>query len=82
MQKEDSRADIEVEPIEDCHREFLRGLRVWANLVVPVLIPGDLWGLLIAHDQAPRSWQADDIATLQASARTIANTAAIRQMHR
>ncbi|WP_072619885.1 GAF domain-containing protein [Spirulina major] len=75
-------ADIEVEPLADCHREFLRGLRVRANLVVPVLIPDDLWGLLIAHDQAPRSWQTGEIAAMQASARIIANTAAIRQTHR
>jgi GAF domain-containing protein len=34
--------DIELEPIADCHRQFLRKLRVRANLVVPVLIPDDL----------------------------------------
>ena len=29
--------DIEVEPIHECHREFLRSMKVRANLVVPIL---------------------------------------------
>lgn len=42
-------ANIEVEPIHPCHQEFLRGIQVKANLVVPVLTKKGLWGLLVAH---------------------------------
>jgi light-regulated signal transduction histidine kinase (bacteriophytochrome) len=37
-------ADIEVESIAPCHRDFLRDLQVKANLVVPVLTTKGLWG--------------------------------------
>ncbi|MEO1181278.1 MAG: GAF domain-containing protein, partial [Cyanobacteria bacterium J06636_28] len=36
--------DIETEPIEACHRDFLRYLDVRANLVVPILTNQGLWG--------------------------------------
>ncbi|MDZ8095677.1 MAG: GAF domain-containing protein [Nostoc sp. DedQUE05] len=42
-------ADIELKPIEACHRDFLRSMQVRANLVAPIIIPKGLWGLLVAH---------------------------------
>jgi GAF domain-containing protein len=70
--------DIEVEPIEDCHRDFLRGLKVRANLVVPILIPRGLWGLLIAHHcQAPRNWLPADMELMLVGARTLATDTTI-----
>jgi GAF domain-containing protein len=70
--------DIELEPIQPCHRDFLRNLQVRANLVVPVLIPRGLWGLLIAHHcQAPRSWLASDIELMQQKALTLATASCI-----
>jgi GAF domain-containing protein len=72
-------ADIEAEPIADCHRDFLRKLQVRANLVVPVLIPQGLWGLLVAHHcQSVRPWSAADIALMQAGAEQLAMAPAIR----
>lgn len=71
-------ADIELEPIQPCHRDFLRNLQVRANLVVPVLIPRGLWGLLIAHHcQASRSWLASDIEAMQQKAQTLATASCI-----
>jgi GAF domain-containing protein len=71
-------SDIELEPIHDCHRDFLRSLKVRANLVVPVLIPRGLWGLLVAHHcQAPRFWTASDIEQMQTGARTMATAPCI-----
>jgi GAF domain-containing protein len=73
-------ADIEVEPIHPCHRDFLRDLQVRANLVVPILIPRGLWGLLVAHHcQAPRSWSAADVEQMQTAAQALAHSAAIQQ---
>ncbi|WP_442948706.1 GAF domain-containing protein [Nostoc sp.] len=42
-------ADIELKSIEPCHQDFLCNLQVRANLVVPILILRELWGLLAAH---------------------------------
>jgi GAF domain-containing protein len=71
-------ADIELEPIQPCHRDFLRNLQVRANLVVPVLIPRGLWGLLIAHHcQAPRSWLASDLELMQQKALILATASCI-----
>jgi GAF domain-containing protein len=72
-------ADIETEPIAECHRDFLRSLQVRANLVVPVLIPQGLWGLLVAHHcQSVRSWADSDITAMQQGTETLAIAPAIR----
>ena len=72
-------ADIEIEPIQACHRDFLRTLQVRANLVVPVVNDRRLWGLLVAHHcQDTRSWSTSDIKTMQKSAATLAISPAIR----
>jgi GAF domain-containing protein len=66
-------ADIEVEPIHVCHRDFLRSIKVRANLVAPVIVGERLWGLLIAHNtQSPKAWSAYDIEQIQQSAYKLA----------
>ncbi|MCC5613741.1 GAF domain-containing protein [Nostoc sp. CHAB 5836] len=66
-------ADIELEPIESCHRDFLGSMQVRANLVVPILIPRGLWGLLAAHHcQGPHDWSPSDIEMMQTGAQTLA----------
>ena len=66
-------ADIELEPIQPCHRDFLRSMQVRANLVVPILIPRGLWGLLVAHHcQRPHYWSPSDIEMMQTGAQTLA----------
>jgi GAF domain-containing protein len=72
--------NIEQEPIEDCHREFLRYLQVKANLVVPILTAKGLWGLLVAHHcQDLRSWSASEIERMQAGALALASAPSIQQ---
>ncbi|WP_373528268.1 GAF domain-containing protein [Nostoc sp.] len=52
--------------LSDCHREFLQSLQVQANLIVPINIGMELWGLLIAHQcETPRNWQDAEIDLLQ-----------------
>jgi GAF domain-containing protein len=66
-------ADIETEPIQPCHRDFLRHLQVRANLVVPILTQHRLWGLLVAHHcQSSRSWAESEIAHVTEAALTLA----------
>lgn len=70
--------DIETEPIQPCHRDFLRKMQVRANLVVPVLPAKGLWGLLVAHQcQATRHWTETDIQQMQAGARTLASAPSV-----
>ncbi|MEH2361996.1 GAF domain-containing protein [Nostoc sp.] len=66
-------ADIQLEPIESCHRDFLSNMQVRANLVVPILIPRGLWGLLAAHQcESPHDWSPSDIEIMQIGAQTLA----------
>jgi GAF domain-containing protein len=74
-------ANIETEPIAICHRDFLRNMKVRANLVVPVLINTNkrLWGLLVAHHcQDTRTWSQLDIETMQTAAATLAISPSIQ----
>lgn len=49
--------DIERGGIEPCYMEFLKKLNVRSNLIVPILLKNQLWGLLIAHEcTQPRQW--------------------------
>lgn len=65
--------DIETEPIHECHRDFLRSLNVKANLVFPILVADQLWGLLIAHQcQKPRFWAAPDLEEMKKTAARLA----------
>ncbi|HIK13224.1 MAG TPA: GAF domain-containing protein [Oscillatoriaceae cyanobacterium M33_DOE_052] len=74
-------ADIETENINDCHRDFLRSIKVRSNLVVPVITHGSLWGLLVAHEcYAPRTWTEADIKFLQQEAENVAASPAIVQV--
>lgn len=59
-------SDIYTAGLAQCHIELLERFQVKANLVVPILQFGKLWGLLIAHHcSAPRQWQTDEVELLQ-----------------
>ena len=71
--------NIETEPIQPCHRDFLRYLQVRANLVVPILTKRGLWGLLVAHHcQAPRAWAPADIEQMKEGALMLTNASSIQ----
>jgi GAF domain-containing protein len=73
-------ADIETEPIAECHRDFLRSIEVKANMVVPILTDKGLWGLLVAHHcRSPREWSLSDINLMQTSAQILAKASAIAE---
>ncbi len=55
--------------LDECHREFLLGMQVQANAIVPILVCDELWGLLIAHQcSGPRDWQEEEMKLLKALA--------------
>ncbi|MBL1174839.1 PAS domain S-box protein [Pantanalinema sp. GBBB05] len=59
-------ADIHNGSIAPCHAQLLAQLQVQANLVVPIVRQGQLWGLLIAHHcRSPRQWQPLEVQYLQ-----------------
>ncbi|MEH2128797.1 ATP-binding protein [Nostoc sp.] len=61
-----AKTDIYTAGISPCHVQFLESLQVRANLVVPVSLGDELWGLLAAHQcTAPREWQSSEITLLR-----------------
>lgn len=59
-------ADIHNAGLKDCHVEVLSRFQIRANLVVPLLLGSQLWGLLCIHQcAAPRQWQPDEIEFVQ-----------------
>ncbi|MDJ0703186.1 MAG: GAF domain-containing protein [Leptolyngbyaceae cyanobacterium MO_188.B28] len=72
-------ANIETASIDPCHLEFLREIKIKANLVAPILTPKGLWGLLIAHHcKAPHLWSETEINAIRAAANHLATAPAIR----
>lgn len=58
-------ANIHQAGLTACHIELLEQFEVKANLVAPILVRGELWGLLITHQcSAPRQWQATELNLL------------------
>lgn len=59
-------SDIKEADIQPCHVELLQRFAVRANLVVPIFLKNQLWGLLIAHQCAhPRHWTNWEVELLQ-----------------
>ncbi|MDZ8028283.1 MAG: GAF domain-containing protein [Nostoc sp. DedQUE01] len=55
-------ADIYDAGLSQCHAAILGRFQVRANLVVPLLKQGQLWGLLCVHQCSnPRTWQPSEI---------------------
>ncbi len=58
--------DVSQANITPEHREFLQSLQIQADLIVPIGVGNDLWGLLMAQEcAAPRNWLLPEIELLQ-----------------
>ncbi|MEH2059307.1 MAG: PAS domain S-box protein [Nostoc sp.] len=65
--------DIYQAGLTNCHLHLLEQFEVKANLVVPILVNEQLWGLLIAHQcSASRHWEAVELDLLDQLAVQIA----------
>lgn len=54
--------DVTEAGLNACHQVFLTELQIRANLIAPILIQNQLWGLLIAHEcRGPRRWNGSEI---------------------
>ncbi|MEM1309617.1 MAG: ATP-binding protein, partial [Cyanobacteria bacterium P01_H01_bin.153] len=61
-----------------CLRDFLQQAQVRAKIIAPILVQGELWGLLIAHHcNTPRIWTARELNFLQCIAEHL--TVALQQ---
>ncbi|BAY92255.1 response regulator [Tolypothrix sp. LEGE 11397] len=61
--------DIEKADILPCHIQLLQKFAVKANLVVPIILKSELWGLLITHQcYYPRQWTSWETELLQSLA--------------
>jgi twitching motility protein PilJ len=59
-------ANIRQAGLTDCHIRQLEAFQIKANLVAPILVKGNLLGLLIAHQcSGPRQWQEIDIGYMR-----------------
>ncbi|MGB3615991.1 MAG: PAS domain-containing protein [Elainellaceae cyanobacterium] len=60
------RPDIFDGTVNACHVNLLKRLQVRANLVVPILQNGQLWGMLMAHHcSGIRQWQTIEVELLK-----------------
>lgn len=58
--------DIQTLKLDSCHRELLAYYQIQANLVVPIVVAGKLWGLILSHQCShPRAWATADIHFVQ-----------------
>ena len=66
-------SDIYQAQMSDCHRDILAQFHVRANLVIPLVPGGVLWGLLCIHQCSDaREWSADEIDLSQQLANQLA----------
>ncbi len=65
--------DIFRSHLDECHVAFLRRLEVRSNLIVPIVIGEQLWGLLIAHEcKRSRVWQEGEVTLFAHVAKQLA----------
>jgi PAS domain S-box-containing protein len=66
-------ANIHTAGLNRCYLELLAPFQVTANLIVPILAGGKVWGLLIVHHcRGERHWQSYEIELLQQLATQVA----------
>ena len=59
-------SDIIKEEAKDCHQQLFQQFEVHAELVIPIIIEQNLWGLFCIHQcEGPRHWQKEDIEFVQ-----------------
>ncbi|GAB1545100.1 hypothetical protein NUACC21_77760 [Scytonema sp. NUACC21] len=74
--------DIYAAGLTPCYVDLLKSIQVRANLVVPVLLKQDLWGLLIAQQcYNPRQWNQTDIGLVKQLAVQLALAVQQAQLH-
>ncbi|MEM0980994.1 MAG: GAF domain-containing protein [Cyanobacteria bacterium P01_H01_bin.58] len=54
--------DIHEMEMTVCHQQMLAGFGIRSKMMVPIVVEGEIWGLLLTSEQDfPRKWQSDEI---------------------
>ena len=73
-------SNIATASIAECHRDFLLNMEVQANLVAPILVRSELWGLLVAHHcQSPFNWSDEHITIMKTGAKQLVDARSIKE---
>lgn len=65
--------DVFTSQLDPCHVDFLQKFDVRSNLIVPIIIKEELWGLLIAHEcKRSRHWKEVEVTLLVHVAKQLA----------
>jgi len=65
--------DVFTSKLDPCHVDFLQNFDVRSNLIVPIIIKEELWGLLIAHEcKRSRHWKEVEVTLLVHVAKQLA----------
>lgn len=67
--------DVDVDSrLNPCLKTLMASLQVKAKVVTSIMVRGELWGLLIAHQCQPRLWQQKDIQFIRQVAEYVSFT--------
>ena len=54
--------DIYETEMSVCHQEMLTGFDIRSKMMVPIIVKGEIWGLILTSEQTmPRQWQPEEI---------------------
>ncbi|MEM1253489.1 MAG: ATP-binding protein [Cyanobacteria bacterium P01_H01_bin.21] len=72
--------DIHETEMTVCHQQMLVGFGIRSKMMVPIVVAGEIWGLLLASEQqAPRQWQPAEVELVRQLGVQVA--IAIQQAH-
>ncbi|MGD1853626.1 MAG: ATP-binding protein [Leptolyngbyaceae cyanobacterium] len=72
--------DIHETEMPVCHQQMLVGFGIRSKMMVPIVVEGKIWGLLLASEQdAPRQWQPAEVELVRQLGVQVA--IAIQQAH-
>ena len=72
--------DIHETEMTVCHQQMLVGFGIRSKMMVPIVVEGKIWGLLLASEQdAPRQWQPAEVELVRQLGVQVA--IAIQQAH-
>lgn len=70
--QEPLKTNLWVRPVDPCHVDYLMAMGVQASLAVPIFHRHQLWGLLVAHNSAPRRFSRKELEVVQLIADQVA----------
>lgn len=57
--------DIRYAPVDICHVQYLTTMGVASSLTIPIVLQGQLWGLLVSHNAQPHDFSEQELSLAQ-----------------